>query len=47
MEKYTTSSEKDKIENKEKKVISDDAFAIADLINDLKNKIEHLRISLK
>lgn len=46
MDKYTTLSEKDKLENKDKKVISDDAYAIADLISDLKNKIEHLRIDL-
>ena len=43
--KYTTQNEKDKPDNKDKKVISDDAFAIVDLINDLANKLELLRMS--
>ena len=41
-DKYCSVSEKDKAENKEKKVISNDAFALADIIE---TKLEHLRIS--
>ena len=39
LKEYTTTNEKDKIENKSKKVISEDAFAIADLINQLIKKL--------
>ena len=42
---YTSESEKTKIENKDKKVISDDAYAIGDVIDDLIKKIEHARVS--
>lgn len=44
-DKYTSESEKSKPENKDKKVITDDAYAIAEIINALINKIEHLRTS--
>ena len=44
-EKYTSLSEKDIIENKDKKIISDDAFAEGDVIQELINKIEKSRIS--
>lgn len=42
-EVYTSTSEKDKIENKNKKVISDDAFALGDVIQSLINKLEQIR----
>ena len=42
----TTQSKKNDLKDKDKKVISDDAFAVSDLINSLINKIEHLRVSL-
>ena len=45
-EKYCSDSEKAKEENKDKKVISDDAFAVGDIIQNLINKIEHTRVSL-
>ena len=45
-EEYTNTTEKGKMENKKKKVISDDAFAIGDMIERLINKIEHSRLSL-
>jgi hypothetical protein len=49
MDKYTTQSkitaDKDGIEAK-KTIISDDAYAVADLISDLIIKIEHARLSL-
>ena len=45
-EEYTNTTKKDKMENKKKKVISDDAFAIGDMIERLINKIEHSRLSL-
>jgi len=44
--RYTTLEEKDKGENKDKKVISNDAFAIGDMIQELINNIEHTRSSL-
>ncbi len=46
LEKYTPNSEKGKEENKGKKVISDDAFAICEFIENLINKIEHARVAL-
>jgi len=45
-EKYCRDSEKGEEKNKDKKVISDDAFAIAEFISELTNKIEHTRLSL-
>jgi hypothetical protein len=44
-DRYVSISEKDKIENKDKKIISEDAFALGEVIEDLKNKLEHLRIT--
>ena len=44
-EKYIPTSEKSKPENKDKKVLSDDAFAICEFIEHLINKIEHTRRS--
>ena len=44
LKEYTRFSESDKPENKGKKVITDDAFAICDFIEQLIKKIEHLRI---
>lgn len=41
---YTTASEKDKPENKNKKVISDDAFAIADFLERLIKTIDHNKL---
>ena len=45
-EKYCMDSEKADEKNKDKKVISDDAFALGDIIQNLINKIEHTRLSL-
>jgi hypothetical protein len=45
-EKYVSNSEKEKPENKSKKVLSDDAFAVCEFIEHLINKIEHARMSL-
>jgi len=45
-EKYCGDSEKAKEENKDKKIISNDAFALGDIIQTLINKIEHARLSL-
>ena len=45
-EKYCSESEKGEEKNKDKKVISDDAFALGDIIQNLINKINHTRISL-
>lgn len=42
MKKYTSISEKEKPENKEKIVISDDAFAICDYIEQLIMKLENI-----
>lgn len=44
-DKYTPASEKDKPENKNKKVISDDAYAIGDIIQSLMKEIERARIN--
>lgn len=41
MEKYTTQEDKEKPENKNKKVISNDAFAIADFLERLIKLIDH------
>jgi len=45
-EKYTSITDKDMIQNKDKKIISDDAFALGEVIQQLIIKIEHARISL-
>jgi hypothetical protein len=45
-EDYCRTSEKEKDENKSKKVISDDAYALIDFIDQLINKIEGARLSL-
>lgn len=46
-EEYTCESEKDKIENKDKKVISDDAFANCLMLKEIVDKIEHFRMTRK
>lgn len=43
--KYTSLTDKDLIKNKDKKIISDDAFALGDIIQELIIKIEHMRVS--
>ena len=45
-EKYTSLTDKDIIQNKDKKIISDDAFALGYIIQQLINKIEHTRLSI-
>ena len=45
-EKYCRDSEKTDEKNKNKKILSDDAYAIGEQIQNLINKIEHTRISL-
>jgi len=45
-EKYKRESEKETDENKDKLILSDDAFAIGEVIEMLINKIEHARLSL-
>jgi len=45
-EKYTNTTEKDKECNKDKIILSDDAYAVCDFIEILVNKIEHIRLSL-
>ena len=45
-EKYTSITDKDIIENKDKKIISDDAFAIGEIIQGLIKKIEQARLTL-
>ena len=42
-EAYCRESEKAEPKNKDKKVLSDDAFAVCDFIERLINKAEHLR----
>ncbi len=44
-EKYTALAEKDKIENKDKIVISNEAYALGELLEQIFNKLEHLRLS--
>ena len=43
---YVNTSEKEKPGNKDKKVISDDAFALGDIIQKLIDKIEQTRSCL-
>jgi len=45
-EKYVDSSEKDAEKIKDKKIITDDTFAIGEVIQNLIDKIEHTRVSL-
>lgn len=42
IEKYVSVSEKDKPENKDKKIISDDAFALGELLSELNKRLEWL-----
>lgn len=44
--KYTTESEKTKPENKDKKVLTDDAFAVCEFLEELNNSIERVKLSL-
>ena len=54
MEKYTTAEKilalkddvKEQDEEKKKTIITNDAYAIVDLLEELKKKIEHTRLSL-
>ena len=43
-EKYCSISEKDKPDNKTKKIISDDAYALGEIIQTLIGEIERARI---
>ena len=45
-EKYCSESEKGEEKNKDKKAISNDAFALGEVIQNLIDKIEHTRLSL-
>ena len=45
-EKYCPETEKLDAKNIEKKVLSDDAYAIGEIIQNLINKIEQARLSL-
>lgn len=45
-DKYTTTATADPIKDKDKVVLSSDAFAIGEIIEQLINKIEHTRSSL-
>ena len=45
-EKYVNSSEKDAEKIKDKLIISNDAFAVGGIIQDLIDKIEHTRLGL-
>jgi len=45
-EKYCMDSEKADEKNKDKKVLSDDAYAVGEQIDFLIKKIEHARLSL-
>ena len=46
-EKYTSLSEKDIIENKDKKIISDDAFAVGEMIEGLTDSIRNIGVSMR
>lgn len=43
-EKYTTENEKNKIENKDKKVLSEDTFALGEVLQDLVTELKMARI---
>lgn len=45
-DRYTGVSDKALPENQNKKVISDDAFALGEIIEEMIRKIEHARMSL-
>lgn len=45
-EKYISATEKGLEKDSKKKVLSDDAYALGEAINDLIIKIEHTRLSL-
>lgn len=42
--KYTNTSEKDKEENKNKIVLSDDTFALLEILTDIKNEIKRINL---
>ena len=46
-EKYTSTSDKALTQNKDKKIISDDAFALGDIIQGLILQLEKNRVSLR
>lgn len=46
-DKYVMDTEANKPENKDKKIISDDAYAIGEMIESLKDMLERARLSLK
>ena len=46
-EKYVITAEALKPENKDKIAVSNDAFALGDIIQELINKIEHVRCDLE
>ena len=46
-EKYGREADKGLPKNKDKNIISDDAFAVGEMIENLINKIEHVRMSLQ
>jgi len=46
LEKYCRESEKAEGKNKDKKIISDNTFAVVEFISELISKIEQTRISL-
>lgn len=39
-ERYTNTTDKDKIENKDKTVLSDDSYAIAEILNSILKRLE-------
>lgn len=43
-EKYTNTKDKDKDENKDKTVLSDDAFALGELLDTISIKLTNIRI---
>lgn len=45
LDKYVSESDKDKPESKDKKVISDDSFAVCEFLDGVIDKLERLRIS--
>jgi len=46
-EKYTNTAEREIIENKDKTVLSNDAYAVGEAIQMLIDKIEQTRLSFK
>lgn len=45
-EKYCNTKDKNKPENQDKTILSDDAYSIAETVDNLINKIEHVRMGL-